>query len=160
MQLDLPDWFFDALPRLHCRKCKEGVDVDHVLASGIRKSVVDIDTTAFFIEYKCPYCKTHTTMELSPMTMEELVMEMFDKYTNLGIMEQDESGSIAEQERPTCSSKISKLELANAVTMVRECETHHDFMLQIGMTEDQIKEYSSAEDKNIHNHNRGGHENN
>jgi len=159
MQLDLPDWFFDALPKLHCRACKKGVDIDHIIASGIRKGSVDEDITAFFIEYKCPYCKDHATMELSPMTMEELVMEMLDKYTNSGIMEQDEDyddDAVAERERP-CYSKISKSEFVNAITMVRECETHYDFMLQIGMTEDQIKEYS-VEDKNIHN--KKEHENN
>jgi len=167
MQLDLPDWFFEALPMLHCRKCKKDVEVDSILASGIRKSIVDQDITAFFIEYECPHCDAHTTMELSPMTMEELTMEMLDKYTSADIEGSEETdddgdeseGGIAELPASTCSSKISKSEYMGAIEMIRGCETHHDFMLYIGMTEDQIKEYAFVADKNIHNKNKE-HENN
>lgn len=156
MHLDFPDWFYNALHMLHCRKCKRDVELEFILALGIRKSIMDVNTTSFFIEYACPYCNAHTTMELSPMTMEDLVMEMMDKYANEE--DDDDEGGIAEMSESVSGSKISKNEFVNAIEMIRDCETHYDFMLQIGMTEDQIDQYSCKDKKNIPN--RKGYENN
>jgi len=150
-KLDFPSWFYEAMPELECPnpKCGKPLEENHIIAEGIRKSMVHKNETAFFIEYKCPKCNNITTIELAKMTLEDFVLDMIGKFTG----DKDEcEDDTTEHERPNNTksdrekchvsvfSKISDKEMKEIKKVIRDCESHYDFLKNIGLTDDKISE--------------------
>lgn len=167
--LDFPKWFDKAIKVMKCSNCHQKMSKEHILAEGIRKSIVHENATAFFIEYKCPKCDAHITMELTKMTVEDFVMEMIDQFAEQDM--NDFEGASAEEgyyypeetddsfrneydtqaerkkdkkrgRKNRNKSKIADNEFIEIKDIIKNCKTHEEFMLSIGITEDDIKKLS------------------
>jgi predicted nucleic-acid-binding Zn-ribbon protein len=155
--LEFPKWFEKALKVIECPKCNRKIEKDHILAEGIRKSIMYEKETAFFIEYRCPKCDSHATIELTKMTVEDFVMEMVDRFSSEGedlpLEEQSsqedpyDDGEEAEKKKeidktPPKKSKISSVEYDAVKDMIKKCESHEEFLLNIGITPDEMEKIS------------------
>lgn len=158
--LEFPRWFKEAMPMLECPSCHKAVEEGSIVAEGIRKSIAYKDNTAFFIEYKCSHCNNVTTMELTPMTLEDFVMEMLEIFTaddregKEGNGDKEESKPKAEKEikkeshkkitRKTNTngeSKMSSDEIVEFKKMLKTCQSNEDFLSNIGVTEEMRKRW-------------------
>jgi len=150
--LEFPKWFNEMLPDLSCPSCKKGVKESDITGEGIRKCMNNSDQTAFFIEYCCSKCGKSITMELNKMTLEEFTMELLNIFTEdidaLDELEEipDPSDNFLDEvqydkEKEEIVSKMTQLEVDNVKRVIRESASHHDFMMQIGITDDDLKQY-------------------
>jgi len=148
-KLDFPQWFYEALPMLECPgpECGKPLEKRYILAEGIRKSMVHKKSTAFFIEYKCPYCHNVVTLELLKMTLRDFVMEMMTLFASKEDDSEDEvndcsdkSKSCIKKNKAPKSSKISDTEISEISKVIKTCKSHYDFLKSIGLTDDNIAE--------------------
>ena len=141
--LEFPKWFDNVVHMLDCPHCHKDLKKEHVMAEGIRKSLASKGETAFFIEYRCPDCDSVTTMELTPMTLSDFVMEMLDKFTaddyDGGDGEVEEK--VVEKKKKTRKSKITVKEITEAKKRFNDCETWDDVMESVGITEEQKEKW-------------------
>jgi hypothetical protein len=163
--LDFPKWFEKALQVLECPKCNDNIKKEYILAEGIRKSIVHENDTAFFIEYKCPKCLSHATIELTKMSVEEFVLEMVDLFASQDDGEGEKSateedfenfdsaeGDSSKKTKNTSKNfrkktKITPSEFDGALKMIKSCKTHEEFLLNIGVSQEEIDELGKKGEK-------------
>jgi hypothetical protein len=145
--LEFPKWFDNVMHMLDCPHCHKDLKKPHIMAEGIRKSLASKGETAFFIEYKCPDCNSVTTMELTPMTLSDFVMEMLDKFTDDDYKEEDSENKKATKKKKTRRSKITVKEIAEAKKIFNGCETWDEMMEAVGITEEQKQEWYDEYEK-------------
>ncbi len=143
--IDLPRRINDMFDKIKCPNCKKFLIPERVVAEGIRNSVVEVDKTAFFVEYDCPYCKQHSTLELTIMTVEDFVMEMLDRFTEDDSPEKTKE--IVKKSKKQEKTKITDLEYKEAIKFVRNCEDNIAFLIGIGMNPEDIEKYAYYKDK-------------
>jgi len=141
--IELPRRISDIFDKLKCPNCKKSLKQERVVAEGIRNSVVEDNKTAFFVEYDCPYCKQHSTLELTIMTVEDFVMEMLDRFTEKDVSVE----RVINKEEKTEKTKITDSEYKEAIRFVRNCEDNITFLTGIGMNVEDIDKYAYYKDK-------------
>jgi len=143
--IELPRRISDIFDKLKCPNCKKTLKPDRVVAEGIRNSVVEANKTAFFVEYDCPFCEQHSTLELTIMTVEDFVMEMLDRFTEDDSSE--EKKQHVKKKKKQEKTKITDSEYKEAIRFVRNCEDNIAFLTGIGMNTEDIDKYAYYKNK-------------
>lgn len=151
--LIFPSWFEKALQVLECPKCHEKIRKEHIIAEGIRNSIVHKGETAFFIEHKCPDCSSHATIELTKMCIEEFALEIMGVLSSQEEREEESqdktdiyesSDKTKNEKKPIKKSKISSMEIDEITESIKNCKTHEEFLLDIGVSQEEIDSYKET----------------
>lgn len=158
--IDIPKWLKESIHKYACLHCACKMKESDILGIGVRMSSKYKNKSVFFFEYLCKECKNRVFVELDFMTVEDLVMQMLDDYTNTDDVdvevESKKSETFKEKQKkelknPKRKSGISKKDLKDAVKVLKDIETWDDFLKQLGFSDDEIvknKEEGSLEREN------------
>jgi len=165
-ELEFPMWFDEVLKLLECPQCHSPIKKGNIVAQGIRKSPkgnksdADDSSTSYFIEHHCPKCKQAAVLYIVEKSMQEFVAEMSDVYSGIAASAKDdvkdEKDGKDEPKKevkpaPPKKSKISDDEFLEVKQLLKNCSTHHEFLINIGMTQEQLdeleKEYAQKDNK-------------
>ena len=159
IMLDLPPWIRDAIPELNCPHCNNSMETKYVLSIGIRRSKRTPSKTVLFFEYECGSCKLRSIVELNAMSLDEFInsvsqgsktknklskKNMFDNDQNDHLdaeNDMDEVISKPLKRKLKKTSKISEKEITDFVQKLRNCNNSIEFLLSIGLTQEEMEEY-------------------
>jgi|AntRauTorckE6833_2_1112554.scaffolds.fasta_scaffold00793_9 hypothetical protein len=133
---------------LFCPSCQAAFDREGCEIVGIKEVG---SNSSLFMEYVCPQCDDRSGFTLNKMTMEDLASAILedlvneegeDKEIEEGITERREraknkkQGDKKAKKRFSSKSKITLEEQASAKEMLENSHTWHDWLVQIGASEE------------------------
>ncbi|HUS51436.1 MAG TPA: hypothetical protein VMZ91_14800 [Candidatus Paceibacterota bacterium] len=162
---NIPTWIVKALKKevVTCHYCKEVFSDNAIMAVGIRKGQGVKAKEFLFVELFCSKCKKVTLFELTEMYLEEFACEILGIDENLDTEElfemlESELENHAQEEKdkpksskkriaPIKKSKITLKELKDSAEFLNSINSHDDFLVELGMTPEEIDKYKPEKRK-------------
>lgn len=129
--LEFPTWFDKMIPNICCPNCKSNIEKKYIAATGIRKSKKSKDTS-FFIQYDCFECAYISIIEISKTSMKEYISDMYSMLFN---------------NKKCNKSKITQEEFDNMKKFLGSCQSHEEFMIEIGVSKEEIESKAKKKEK-------------
>ena len=153
-----PKWIIDTIGSVgyRCLSCSAKFSAKGVEGAGIKDSTSDPNKQVLYIQYQCPSCKERNIIEFQEMDFSEFVSQGGSD-SDEGFPEDDEgspdfieqeverrqkrskkrnsSSKKAKRKSKILNSRITLKETKAAKKLLRECETHEDFLRAIGAYE-------------------------
>lgn len=157
---DVPEWITRIIETedLYCNKCKDLFKRNNLISVGIQQSSMEPHDDKLCVGMFCSVCREITIFELKDMSLVEFAFEILEKETeprdnrkpSSKMMEQNIFSDIrGRKKRKSVSnkSKITKKDLNEAVRFLRNIKTHEEFLVAMGMSPEQISQYSYKKSK-------------
>jgi hypothetical protein len=148
---EIPEWIIKVIgsEAMSCRSCNSNFTINNLISIGIQESSTPPHRDYLCIGFFCMKCKEMIIFELREMTLIDFAFEIIDQETSNEIhkSEDDKKSSLGQfinkKESKIKKSKITVKEIAEAKKFLElKCNTHEDFLIAMGMTPNEIKEYN------------------
>jgi len=150
---DVPEWITRIIKTedLYCNKCKDLFNLDNLISVGIQQSSMEPHDDKLCVGMFCAACREITIFELKDMSLVEFAFEILEKETeprddkksSNKIMKQSSNIEGGKRRRLVSNkSKITKKDLNEAVRFLKNIKTHEEFLVAMGMSPEQINQYS------------------
>lgn len=138
---DLPDWLAKLAKKYECPRCHLPIDIEKIVGLGVKQSYKDKNREVIFFEYLCDKCDDMYVFEIDFADMKDFLPKLLDE-----VVSEDSIDDIKEMldrgnfNRKTVS-KISDREIKYMKKFLSSSKNFEEFMIEIGLTQDQINEY-------------------
>ena len=148
--LSTPTWIVKLLEAedFRCPHCNAAFKPECIKACGIRTSFRKTTDQVLYIEYHCPACrKQPTALEMSEITFADFAHSILCEIP-AGAADAIQRGKHAAEvedlrvmraRAQQSLTPISKQEVVSVKNLLRQCKSHVEFLLAIGMSPDEVE---------------------
>ena len=147
---EVPTWIIKVIEveQLGCRGCNRRFLVDDLVSIGIQESSKVSHKDILYIGLFCAKCKELIIFELKEMSLLQFAFEILEQETDDRVKKIDKryppsrkDGVIRRKRKKVNKSKITLKELKENVKFLQKIETHEEFMLAMGMSLEELRQY-------------------
>ena len=156
---DIPAWIIKVveMEKLECRACKREFSIDDLMSIGIQESSKPPHKDTLCIGLFCSKCKELIIFELKEMNLINFAFDILEQERGDNIkrnrpkrksslFSKDKDVENYRKKNPI-KSKITLKEVRESKKFLKNCKTHEEFMLALGMSLEEIKKYSYKKQK-------------